>query len=185
MAAAPAAVRDIQLVQERRIGPASGDPLGAVDAAGAELQAQVPPAVSGLFVDRVYTADTPRWRITSDTKTPSLLTLRVQQGVADQIRYVAGRAPTGELKTVFRARPAPSGLASLAREVALSTDTAEAMGVELGDTLQLVLDSTDPLARGHNDHAAAEARRDLRGAAAGRRRTGPTTRPSSGRRAGR
>ena len=156
VATAPAAVRDIQLVQERRIGPASGDPLGAVDAAGAELQAQVPPAVSGLFVDRVYTVDTPRWRVASDTKTPSLLTLRVQQGVADQIRYVVGRAPTGELKTVFPPGAAPSGLASLAREVALSTDTAEAMGVELGDTLQLVLDSTDPMARGHTDHAAAE-----------------------------
>ncbi len=156
VAAAPASVRDIQLVQERRIGPGAGDPLGAVDAAGAELQAQVPPAVSGLFVDRVYTADTPRWRITTDTRTASLLTLRVEQGVGDHIRYVAGRPPTGTLQTVFPPGTAPSGVASLAREVALSTDTAAAMGVELGDTLQLVPDSTDPLGRGHNDHAAAK-----------------------------
>jgi putative ABC transport system permease protein len=156
VAAAPASVRDIQLVQERRIGPGAGDPLGAVDAAGAELEAQVPATVSGLFVDRVYTADTPRWDVTSDTKTPSLLTLRVEQDVADHIRYVAGRPPTGELQTVFPPGTAPSGVASLAREVALSTDTAAEMGVELGDTLQLVPDSTDPLGRGHNDHSAVE-----------------------------
>jgi putative ABC transport system permease protein len=156
VASAPASVRDIQLVQERRIGPGAGDPLGAVDAAGAELQAQVPPAVSGLFVDRVYTADTPRWRITTDTRTASLLTLRVEQDVSDHIRYVAGRAPTSELQTVFPPGTAPSGVASLAREVALSTDTAAAMGVKLGDTLQLVPDSTDPLGRGHNDHAAVK-----------------------------
>ena len=54
VAAAPAAVRDIQLLQDRRIGPASGDPLGAVDAAGADLEARIPPAIRDLFVDRVY-----------------------------------------------------------------------------------------------------------------------------------
>ena len=51
VAAAPAAVRDIQLIQERRIGPAVGDPMGAVDAAGAELGGRIPPAISDLFVD--------------------------------------------------------------------------------------------------------------------------------------
>ncbi len=127
-----------------------------MDSAGADLQAQVPPAVRELFVDRVYSVDTPRWRVMAGTKTPSLLTLRVQQAVSDKVRWVAGRPPTGRLQPVVPgdAAPIPAG-AALAYEVGLSREMAAAMGVELGDVLPLGLDSTDPLARGHNDKAAA------------------------------
>src|SRR6476659_886400 len=82
--ATPAAVRNLQLIQERRIGQASGDPLGAVDQSGADLEPQIPPAVRGRIVGRTYTADTPRWRTTGPT-TPSLVTMRFQQGIADRI----------------------------------------------------------------------------------------------------
>ena len=96
---ASAAVRNIQLIQERRLGTSTGDPMSAVDAAGTDLQGQIPSSVSRLFVDRVRVVETPRFRVTSPTKTPSLLSLRVQQGVSDHVRYVQGVAPTGALRT--------------------------------------------------------------------------------------
>lgn len=149
--------RNIQLVQERRIPATGGDPLGAVDAAGADLQAQIPARVRSLVVDRVYTVETPRWQIRSETRVPSLVTLRIQQGVADRIRIVAGRGPTGAIQPVVapEGAPLPAGQGP-AYEVALSTVTAADFGVGLGDVMRLALDSTDPLARGHNDMMSVE-----------------------------
>lgn len=154
VAAAPAAVRDIQLLQDRRIGPASGDPLGAVDAAGADLQDRIPPAIRDLFVDRIYRVDTPRWRVLADTKSGSFLTLRVEQGVGDRIRYVSGRAPTGGGR-IEPSDGTTTGPASVGYEAAISSETADMMGVGVGDRLPLLPDQTDPLARGHTEHVAA------------------------------
>jgi putative ABC transport system permease protein len=157
VAATSGAIRNVQLIQERRIGPTADDPLGAVDAAGADLESQVPPAVRGLFVDRVSTVDTPRWRVVSETKVPSLLSLRFQQGAAERVRFVSGRAPTGETRTVDLPAGTPTPIGGVVvYEVGLSTATAEAMGVGVGDVLQLALDPTDPLARTHTDRAAVD-----------------------------
>lgn len=157
VAGASAAVRDIQLIQERRLGTSTGDPMTAVDAVGADLEAQIPTSVRRLFVDRVYTVDTPRFRVTSPTESGALLSLRVQQDVADHIRYVGGRAPTGKLRPI---PPEPGSAITpgspTAYEVALSTASATEMGVKVGDTLQLVLDATDPLNRAKLHEAAVE-----------------------------
>ena len=155
VAATPASVRNLQLIQERRIGQASGDPLRGVDQAGADLESQIPPAVRALIVDRTYTADTPRWRTTGST-TASLVTMRVQQGIDDRIVYRSGSAPTGRLDPVPLEPGTTSKNATIAYEVALSTATADAMGVKPGDFVPLVLDATDPLARGRSDRAAVK-----------------------------
>ncbi len=153
---ASATVRNVQLIQERRLGTSRGDPMAPVDSAGADLGAEIPASVSRLFADRLYTVDTPRFRVMSPTKTPSLLSLRVQQGVAGQIRYTAGRAPTGSLQAVPSGPGAPRpSQPTTAYEVALSTESAAAMGVKLGDTLELMLDPTDRLNRGKLHKAAA------------------------------
>ena len=157
VAAAPSAVRNVQLLQDRRIASTGGDPLSAVDAAGAELQDQVPAGVRALFVDRVYTVDSPRWRVLSETRTPSLLTLRIQQGVADRIQIVEGRAPTGTVQVVGGSDGTPVPVQQgLANEVALSTATAQDLAVGLGDVLRLALDPTDPLSHGHLDRATVQ-----------------------------
>ncbi len=149
------ATRTVQLIQERRIGPGSTDPMSAVDSAGADLETQIPPAVRRLFDDRIFRVDTPRWRVLSETTTPSLLTLRVEQGVGDQLTYVQGRAPTGQQVVVPVAPGSPTQIGGdLAYEVAVSSTTAAEVGVRVGDTLQLALDPTDSLARGHNDRTA-------------------------------
>ncbi len=152
---ASAAVRDVQLIQERRLGTSRDDPMAPVISAGADLGSEIPPSVSRLFADRIYTVDTPRFRVMSSTRTPSLLSLRVQQGVADHIRYTEGRAPTGALQAV----PGGPGTATTpgpttAFEVALSTESASGMGVKVGDTLQLMLDATDRLNRAKLHKAA-------------------------------
>ena len=153
--ATSAATRNVQIIQERRIGPGSTDPMSAVDAAGADLERQVPPAVRGLFVERIFRADTPRWRVVTQTKTASLLTLRVEQGVGDRLTYVEGRAPKGQPVVVPATPGSPTAVGSdLAYEVAVSSDTADEVGIRVGDTLQLALDQTDSLARGHNDRTA-------------------------------
>ncbi len=155
VAAAAPASRNIQLIQERRIGPSADDPLGAVDTAGADLQARVPPAVRDLFRDRVFTVDTPRWRVTSAIPVESLATLRFQQDVEDHVRVIEGRLPTGVTTRVVDPGPGPNPTAPrIVYEGAISTDTARQTGVKVGDELSLALDATDPLARGRFDRAA-------------------------------
>ncbi len=156
VAGASAAIRDIQLIQERRLGTSPDDPMGPVDAAGAELEAQVPGPVSRLFTDRVFTVDTSRSRVMSPTRTPSLLSLRVQQDVADHIRYVEGRAPSGALRPVPADPTSSTPGPTTAYEVALSTVAADQIGVGVGDTLQLALDSTDPLNRAKTSKSAVQ-----------------------------
>ena len=182
-AAAPTA-RNVQLIQERRIGPSvggpsAGGPLAAVDAAGADLEARVPPSVRDLFRGRVFTVDTPRWRVTSDIRTQSLATLRFQQDVERHIRPVEGRLPTG---TTTRTADPGSGpnptLPRIVYEGAISTDTARQMGVAVGDELSLALDSTDPLTKGQFDRAAVRIVGTF-DAIDETEPTGPATRPSS------
>ncbi len=157
VAAAAPASRNIQLIQERRIGPSADDPLGAVDTAGADLEARVPPAVRDLFRDRVFTVDTPRWRVTSEIRTQSLATLRFQQAVEEHVRVVEGRLPTGATTLTVDPGPGPNPTAPrILYEGAISTDTADQTGLKVGDELSLALDATDPLTRGRFDRAAVK-----------------------------
>ena len=164
VAAESALARNVQFLEDRRIAPSpAGDPLAGVDAIGAALDGQIPQSVRAALVERSYVVDTPRWRVASEGREPGFVRLRLQQGADGRIRYVAGRPPTGSVRGVDPASGAASGPAPTepaepaepaepvpALEVAMSSATAKASGIAVGDTLVLRGDATDPAIRGRD-----------------------------------
>lgn len=150
--------RNIALLQERRI-PSGGDadPLGEVDATGADLETQVPEGLRSLFTDRVYIADTPHWSVVASPPSDATVRMRVQQGVDGHLAIVEGRLPTAVTGTTEPGDLAPVGTGPLQTfEVAISGMTAEVLGVGVGDRLELTPEPTDVRAVRRRLRIAAE-----------------------------
>ncbi|MFL5679606.1 MAG: hypothetical protein ACJ77B_03310, partial [Chloroflexota bacterium] len=137
--------RNVQLVQETRLVDPQA-PLDLVDKTGTEFASAIPSSVQALFNGSDYVIDSVRWRIRAPTSDPAFVRLRVQQHVAEHITYVEGRAPTGTT-TPYAVPNAPAGTPpSSTLEVALSTATAKALDLKVGQTVPLEVDPSDALA---------------------------------------
>ncbi len=147
VAAAGLDARNIVFVEEARI-PASGGPDGpleSVDERGAELAARLPTAVREVAPDGGWQVETGRHQI-DDRAEPYFLRLRLQEGIDDHIRYVAGRPPAEterEVSDVVVDGVEVDDLPVL--EIALARPTTEWFGVDLGETLILFGDQSDLL----------------------------------------
>ncbi len=154
--AATSDTRNLSVSQTGRIAIGSPDPLAAVDAAGDQFYEQLPGSVAALLQARYSAIDTPRFLpMGLEGRT---VRLRYLQGATDHIRLVAGRLPTGQTSqlavppgtlqdgTTALNRPLPPPDSLTTFEVAVSSASAEDLGVHVGDTLELRTDSTDKLA---------------------------------------
>ncbi len=141
--------RNIQFIEQGRFESRPGDPFGAVDAAADEAHRLLPPDVAGLVADRAWTIDSIRWKLPKATADSETMRLRIQPDAADRLRLAAGRWPTDHTERVadpLSTEVPPPSITQF--EAALSTATAEALHVGVGDSLALASDSSDPLA-GH------------------------------------
>src|SRR4051812_46327126 len=119
-----------------------------VEAAGGDLQGAMPATVQAIISQRTLAADGPRWIVRYLPGTPAFpypryLQLRYQSGINDRTQLVAGRLP---------APHQPASLAQLTGnpsagsdplpvfETAFTPDTAQEMGVKVGDRLIVVSD---------------------------------------------
>jgi putative ABC transport system permease protein len=142
--------RNIQLVEETFISPGDrGDRMAEVAAEGETLERRMPAGVRALFRDTSYFAETIRWKVLEDTNDPGFLRLRVQQDVADHIRYVEGRPPTEATRQISVPAPTPDDPEAVAdiavMEVALSTEAVQRIGLSVGETWNLQPDEVDRL----------------------------------------
>ncbi len=154
---ATSATRDLRLDRVGRIEAGAADPLSEVDAVGADLGSQLPAAVRSILADRVAVIDTPYWRIGAGVQTPSVVTLRIQEGVESRIRLVGGRLPTGATRTIPDPSPdARPGDALVVLEAAMSDAAAAAMGVPPGGRLLMSPDQSDVLAVGRSTRLAVD-----------------------------
>jgi putative ABC transport system permease protein len=142
---------NVQLVQQTRIQQGFGEPLADVVSTGAELERRLPARVRALFDDRTVVVESIRWGIGRDRNPLTYLRMRFQERVGDHLRYVAGRAPTGAI-TVRPPPVVPPPVTGEERagpitrfEGSLSTASATALHVKLGDVLSLAPDPRDPL----------------------------------------
>lgn len=145
--------RDLQLLQVRRIESTRADPLGPVEAVGADLQARLPASVGGLIEDRSLIVDSVRWTILSETTDPSFMRWRIQPEVEDHLAFVDGRSPTGALRRIENPLD-PGGESGdiPVFEIALSRAAADAIGATLGSIVPMTPDPTDTLVgRGGDD----------------------------------
>lgn len=119
-----------------------------VEAAGDDLQAAMPATVRAIISGRTLAADGPRWIVrdlpgATPFNYPRFLQLRYQGGIDDRIRLVAGHLP---------APREPASLAQLTGNPAAGTDplpvfetaftpeTAQEMGLKVGDRIIVVSD---------------------------------------------
>ena len=138
---------NIVLVQQRRIPGGAADPLAAVQQTGDDLQAQIPSAVRGLLADRIAIVDTPRLTVVASPASYETFRLRVQQDVDAHLRLVDGSMPSAAQATADAGQGAADPTAQVPLfEVAISSKTADAFGLKVGDTVRLVPDPSDPKA---------------------------------------
>src|SRR5262245_25597295 len=126
--------------------------MAQIAAEGETLEKRMPIGVRQVFRDRSYLAETARWTVLNDTNDPGFVRLRIQQDIADHIRYVEGRPPTDATREIKVTVPAAETGESTDQqvdvtvlEVALSVETLERIGLKVGDTWNLRPDETDRL----------------------------------------
>ncbi|HEY7826904.1 MAG TPA: hypothetical protein VIB99_01645 [Candidatus Limnocylindrales bacterium] len=148
LTAAPATVRNLELVQYGRIDPSSGsDPLASIAAAGSKLETRYPDPIAAVISTSRLVVDTPLWHPNAGTPLDSVLNLRIQQGVDQHISLSAGRMPTGAMKLIPDPTPhADPDSQLVVLEVATSSQTAAKLQLSIGGRLILDPEPSDPLA---------------------------------------
>ncbi len=142
---APAVARSIVLIENRVFGDGpADDPLARVREAGDDLHATIPASIQGLVDRRDIVVESGRYRVQKPTTDPAFVRLRIQEGIADHIRYVAGVPPTSSVTT--RDDVGPESVDQVpVYEAAISADTARQFGIALGETVPLAGDPGDQL----------------------------------------
>ncbi len=143
LAAATEAQRGLEFELRGRLDPEPGAPLAAVQARARTLTAEMPASLRGGLAAPAVLVDSPEFEAIDAPRPILRLGLRVED-VADGIRYVAGRAPTGHTASIeLPIRPGADGSAAsaIAYEVALSSGTAHDVGLAVGDRVVMILGS--------------------------------------------
>ena len=146
LASARAEVRDLTFTEEWRIRGTEGAPFADVDAAGAHVMADIPPAVASVLAPPVRVVDTPRWIIVDNQPPETTIRLRFHEGAEAHVRMTQGRQPTAATVTMPRTDD-PTGQEPPVAvfEIALSEASAVALGAAIGDRVILALDRSDRL----------------------------------------
>ncbi|MEP6681306.1 MAG: hypothetical protein ABJB65_07485, partial [Chloroflexota bacterium] len=145
VAVASSVERDIELSEVNRLEARAGRPLDAVEAHGKELQAGLPASVQRLIAGRSYVIESPQYVVLQPPDQPTFVSLRYQSGIEAQVTFVAGRPPTGATTTAAIpgiGTPDGSPVQGSVYEAALSRQTAEEIGVSVGDRLFMTPDRT-------------------------------------------
>ncbi|HEX5501551.1 MAG TPA: FtsX-like permease family protein [Thermomicrobiales bacterium] len=151
--AAPPYARDIALTQVSP-GPLlpDGSPttadLANLGTVGGDLQAALPPAVRGVIARRTVVADGPRWIVqdfpgVAPFPFPRYLQLRYQSDGDGQVRLVAGRLPAPHAPATLAqltGNPAAGADPLPVFETAFTQETAQALGLRVGDRVIVVSD---------------------------------------------
>ena len=143
--------RNLQLGRITRIETVADAGMSEVEAVEAEIEGELPSSVRSTISGGSLMAESIVWRIPGRVpERPGFMTLHFQGELDDEIRLVEGRMPTGLVEEIV-VEPPPSVTTDSGEfpaslfEIALSNATAEALGASVGDRLELIPDSDDPL----------------------------------------
>ena len=145
--------RNISLTLDAGLDPATegGAGVDAVRAFGNALEAKFPPSVAALIGERTLRVTTVRFFVPAPRTYETHISLRYQDGFTDMTRLVEGRWPVA-LGVPLRRIRIGSGDTEPAEPIivegAVSTATAEEIGVKVGDHVAVTLDGSDPLVVG-------------------------------------
>ncbi|MEO8468367.1 MAG: ABC transporter permease [Chloroflexota bacterium] len=140
------AQQNLQWLREDRFDAGGADPLRAVQVISDDLHALLPESVAALVNDRSWSIDSGRSKLPEVGGDPATMRLRIWPDAISHLTLQAGQWPTGDtVQAPDRTSTEANQPQATFFEVALSTKTATAIGVKVGDTLMLVLDGSDPL----------------------------------------
>lgn len=148
VAAASSVERDIELSEVSHIDAGADRVLSGAEARAVELQSSLPASIQRLIANRSYVIESIQYVVLQPPGQPTYMTLRYQSGIDSQVKYVAGRAPTGATtQSVIPGIGTPDGqqrVEGVVYEAALSRLTAEEIGVSVGDRLFMTPDLQQP-----------------------------------------
>ena len=132
--------RNLQFTSVDQIRADPVDPTGLITARGEARLERLPPSVRDIVATSDAVIETPRFSLVDPPIYTTQVTMRYQDDVDDRLAFVDGRAP--------EARPPAADPTGPPRfEIALSSDTAATVQVELGDVLAASVDPSDPMIR--------------------------------------
>ena len=132
--------RNLQFTSVDQIRADPVDPTGLITARGEARLERLPPSVRDIVATSDAVVESPRFSLVDPPIYTTHVTMRYQDGVADRLAFVDGRAPEAR-------PPATDPTAPPRFEIALSSDTAATVQVELGDVLAASVDPGDPMIR--------------------------------------
>ena len=149
-------LRNLALGLDSSLNPGPGGGVSGVRAYGEKLSQDFPPSVAALISDRQLRFTTVRMYVPDPPSYETHISLRYQDGLTDATRLASGRwpvdrgMPLSQVGVALGPGDADPGAeaAPVVLEAALSTASAEEIGVHLGDRLAITLDGSDPLVRG-------------------------------------
>lgn len=131
-------------------------PYDVIDAEGRRLVSELPDVLVERLRAPASMAESARWVARTAVATPGTIRFRFQAGALDRIRFSLGRAPTGATSVqVVAGQPGDPPIPVLLVEGALSTASAEQLGVNVGDEIRLDADVADLLGRQGQGDAVA------------------------------
>ena len=111
-----------------------------VEARGQEIWERLPPSVQAIVDQRRFALETPRFVLLDPPNYATSVAFQYQDGIEEQVTFEAGRRP-------LAVTPRTDGAGVPRFEVAVSTATAEAILVGIGDVLRARVDASDPMLR--------------------------------------
>lgn len=147
--------RNIVMSQGTRIEPGVDDIYAPIDAEGEEFQENLAPSIQSIIERRTFLVDTVLYRVvlfegTTAAPFPRYITFRHQSEIDPHISIVSGVAPAVGDDIVVSPRSVtgqqdPQDIPVV--EIAISTETARQMSVQIGDRLVLEPHTDDSLSR--------------------------------------
>jgi putative ABC transport system permease protein len=136
LAAATEAQRGLEFELRGSLAPSPEAPLGAVEAQADALTAELPASLRGALGAPAALVDSGEFLVPDAPRPILRVGLRIED-VAEGIRFVSGRPPTGRTATVeLPDHPEWGGVVVF--EVALSSGTAAEVGLAVGDRIAMV-----------------------------------------------
>jgi putative ABC transport system permease protein len=142
-------IRNVELTQDLIVPPGEA-PETFIEGTGEVYRRLFGDTLKGSIERQETVVTSPRFGILNPPKFPMYVTLRTQTGIGDAATLVQGRMPaaTGEQLAAavleFDPNPPPPGEPPTV-EIAVSTETAEEAGIEIGQVFSGQIDTSDPI----------------------------------------
>jgi putative ABC transport system permease protein len=143
------AIRNVELTQDLQVPPGEA-PETFIEGTGQVYKGMLGPTLEAAVERQETVVTSARFGVLNPPKFPMYVTLRIQSGIGDAAKLVEGRWPvaTGEhlapAVLEFDPNPPPAGEPPTV-EIAVSTETAEEAGIEVGQVLSGQIDTSDPI----------------------------------------